>query len=281
MSIKIVTDSTSSLSPEIASRFGIEVIPMVVVAGTEQYKDGIEINPPDVFEYFEKTGELCSTTAINYATYVDIFTPLAAENDAVIYISLGSGFSVCYQNAVNASQEFNNVYVIDSENLSSGQGLLVIEAAQMAAAGATLEEMLEKLSQVAKRVEASFILNQLNYMVKGGRCSAVTAMGANLLRIKPSIAVKDGKMGVDKKFRGKYHKALEEYVIDRLKDRTDIRRDKIFLTYSSADEEAVSIARRCIEQYGPFDEVFENTSGCTVACHCGPNTLGVLFIRNE
>lgn len=281
MSIKIVTDSTCSLSPEIAQRFNIDIIPMVVVAGNSELKDGIEINPYDVYAHFEKTGELCSTTAINTAAYLDVFTPLAAANDAVICVCLGSGFSACYQNAVNAAADFDNVYVVDSENLSSGQGLVVLEAAKMAASGMEVQEILTKLGSVVKRVEASFVLDQLNYMAKGGRCSTVTAMGANLLRIKPCIAVKDGKMGVDKKFRGKYLKALEDYIADRLKDRTDICRDKIFITYSSENQEAIDIARECVKKYGPFDEVFETISGCTVACHCGPNTLGVLFIRSE
>jgi DegV family protein with EDD domain len=209
----------------------------------------------------------------------ELFAKYSKEYDGVIHISLGSGFSSSYQNACIAAEDFPNVRVIDSMNLSTGQGHVVLEACRLRETCEDLDEVAEKLRAFAPRVEASFLLDQLTYMVKGGRCSAVAALGANLLGLKPCIEVKDGKMGVVKKYRGKYEKCLTAYVKDRLADREDIVRDELFLTYTPVSTGCLAAVKDAIEAYGNFNTVYETTAGCTVSCHCGPGTLGVLFVR--
>lgn len=279
MNIKIVSDSTCDLSPELVKKYGVAIVPLTVVAGENQYQDGVDFTPNDVFKYFDSTGNLCSTTAINESTFAEMFAELSPKYDAVIHISIGTGFSSCYQNACLAAKNFPNVFVVDSENLSTGQGLLVIEASLMAAEGLAPEDICEKLRNLATRVEASFIIDRLDYMSKGGRCSSVTALGANLLRIKPCIAVLNGQMIVDKKFRGRLDKCIKAYIIDRLRDRDDIVSDRVFITYTSTTEEIRKVVYENLVQFGQFKEILETHAGCTVACHSGPLTLGILFIR--
>ena len=201
------------------------------------------------------------------------------EYDVVIHINLGSGFSSSHQNARLAAEEFENVYVVDSMNLSTGHGLVVVEAVKMKEAGMEPEKIYEALNELAPRVEASFVLDRLDYMVKGGRCSAVAALGASLLQLKPCIEVVDGKMGVCKKYRGSYEKALGNYVKDRLKDREDIDTERIFITHTETPQSVVDSVKEAVKEYKDFEITEETVAGCTVSCHCGPNTLGVLFIR--
>ena len=205
--------------------------------------------------------------------------PFAAQYDAVIHIDISEDFSASYQNACNAAQEFDNVYVIDSRNLSSGHGHVVIEAAKMAEAGMEPAEICEKAKDLAERVEASFVVDRLDYLHKGGRCSAVAALGANMLQLKPCIEVKNGKMGVCKKYQGSFEKSLRKYVKDRLEGRDDIVLDRIFITHPAVAAKTVAMVREEVQKYADFKEIIETRAGCTISCHCGPNTLGILFIR--
>ena len=223
-------------------------------------------------------GALCSTAANSIGEYADVFEQYTGY-DGVIHINIGSGFSSCYQNACLAAEDFPNVRVIDSKNLSTGQGHVVLEACRLAKSCNDLDEIAAKLNDLVPRVEASFVLDQLKYMVKGGRCSSAAALGANLLNLKPCIEVRDGKMSVVKKYRGSYSKCLASYVKDRLADRDDIIRNELFLTYTPVDDDCLAAVKNVIAQYGNFETVYETTAGCTVSCHCGPGTLGVLFIR--
>jgi DegV family protein with EDD domain len=169
--------------------------------------------------------------------------------------------------------------VIDSQNLSTGQGLVVLEAARLAAEATDLDTLAQQVREFTSRVEASFLLSQLNYMVKGGRCSSVAALGANLLNLKPCIEVKNGKMSVVKKYRGNFDKALAMYVKDRLADREDLVGDILFVTKTPVSDECYCAVMKAVSEYGKFDTVYETNAGCTVSCHCGPGTLGVLFVR--
>ena len=279
MNIKILSDSTCDLSPEQLAQHNIDLARLTIVKDGEAFVDGITITPADIFAHVAAGGDLCSTTAYNVEEYQNLFAKYADQYDGVIHITIGSGFSSCYQNACIAAEDFPNVRVVDSQNLSSGQGHVVLEACRLANACEDLDEIAEKLRAFAPRVEASFLLDQLKYMVKGGRCSAVAALGANLLGLKPCIEVRDGKMGVVKKYRGKYEKCLAAYVKDRLADREDIVRDELFLTYTPVTDECLAAVKGAIEEHGHFNTVYETTAGCTVSCHCGPATLGVLFVR--
>lgn len=278
MSIKITSDSTCDLSRELLDRYDITLAPLSVIMDGRAYKDGVEIEPRDIFSHVERGGALCSTSAVNVDDYRALFERLSGEYEAVIHITIGSGFSACYQNASIAASSFPNVHVVDSQNLSTGQGHLVIEAAQLAKEGVNAIEICSRLNAMRSRVQASFILDRLDYMQKGGRCSAVVALGGKLLKIKPCIAVRDNAMGIADKYRGSFDKCVEKYVKDCLKDRKDLRLDRIFITHSPVDEGAVQAARETIRKYADFAEILETSAGCTVSCHCGPGTLGVLFL---
>ena len=279
MKIKITSDSTCDLSAELIQKHDITLSRLSVIKNGEVFQDGSTITPADIFAHVAAGGDLCSTTAFNIGEYEEMFAKYSEEYDGVIHISLGSGFSSSYQNACIAAEDFPKVRVIDSMNLSTGQGHVVLEACRLRETCEDLDEIAEKLRAFAPRVEASFLLDQLAYMVKGGRCSAVAALGANLLGLKPCIEVRDGKMGVVKKYRGKYEKCLASYVKDRLADREDIIRDELFLTYTPVDDNCLAAVKEAIEEHGHFNTVYETTAGCTVSCHCGPGTLGVLFVR--
>ena len=210
---------------------------------------------------------------------MEFFEKYAGEYDGVIHINLGSGFSSCYQNACLAAEDYENVRVIDSKNLSTGQGLVVLKACELAQSCESLDDIYTALNEFVPRVEASFLLDQLKYMVKGGRCSSVVALGANLLNLKPCIEVKDGKMVVVKKYRGNYSKCLASYVKDRIADRDALDKGTLFVTRTPVSEECENAVKVAVDTYADFDQIYWTEAGCTVSCHCGPGTLGVLFVR--
>ena len=279
MNIKILSDSTCDLSQAILEAHNISLLPLTVVKGDQQFKDGVTITPAEIFAHVAAGGDLCSTSANSVGEYEEQFAKYAPHYDGVLHINIGSGFSSCYQNACIAAQEFDNVKVIDSQNLSTGQGLVVLEAVKLAKTCATLDELYEKVQAFTAKVEASFLVDKLNYLVKGGRCSAAAALGANLLNLKPCIEVRDGKMIVVKKYRGSYNKCLAAYVKDRLADRDDLTRETLFVTKTSVSDEEYAAVMEAVNAYGHFGTTYETTAGCTVSCHCGPGTLGVLFVR--
>lgn len=277
MRIKITADSTCDLSPELLERYQITLQPLTVTLGGNAYQDGVTIRPDDIFAHVAQGGELPATSAVNIADYQEFFAPLSAQYDAVIHINIGQEFSSCYQNACVAAEEFGNVFPVDSANLSTGQGLVVVEAAEAALRGDDAQTILEMLRALVGRVDTTFVVDKLDYLAKGGRCSSVAALGANLLKLKPCIVLSDGKMAVGKKYRGAWEKVLPVYVEDRLNGR-DICKDRIFITHTACDHGVVDAIRAQLETLG-FGEILETVAGCTVSCHCGPNTLGVLFIR--
>ena len=282
MKIKITSDSTCDLSPELVREFDIGIAPLFVEMGEDSHRDGVDITPQDIFNYTATTGQLCTTAAISPDGYAEFFSDYAKAYDAVIHVNISSEFSICYQNACTAAREFSNVYVVDSRNLSTGQGHVVLEAAQLAAKGdMSPEDICKALNELTPRIEASFLLDRLDYMAKGGRCSSVAALGANLLQLKPCIEVIDGKMKVVKKYRGAYDRCIESYVTERIQGRTDLRSDRMFITHACAEPGTVAIVRKAVAENGRFEHVYETIAGGTVTCHCGPHTLGVLFIRTK
>ncbi len=280
MKIKITSDSTCDLSKELVEQFNIGIKPLYVIKGDETYYDGVTITPDDMYAYANETGKLCSTQALNVNDYIEFFEQERQGYDALIHVNISAGFSSCHQNALVAAQDFDNVYVIDSKNLSTGHGHVVLAAAEMAESGASAQEIVDAMNELAPRVDASFILDRLDYMAKGGRCSAVLAFGANLLKIKPCIEVVGGKMIVGKKYRGPYIKCLEQYIKERLTGRTDIKNHRIFITHSGTSEENLQLAERLVREYAEFENVNITRAGCTVSCHCGPNTIGILYITD-
>jgi len=279
MKIKITSDSTCDLTAAQLAEWDITLNPLCVNKGGEVFRDGVDIRPDDVYAHVAAGGELCTTAALNPSDYLDFFSGFLADYDAVVHLNIGSGFSSCYQNACLAAAELERVYVVDTRNLSTGHGLLVLMAAELARDGKTPEEIVDALNATVDKVRASFVLEQLEYMRKGGRCSSVAALGANLLKLKPSIAVRDGKMGVEKKYRGSMEKCLREYVAEELADLETIRPDRIFVTHSGAPEELLQTVVSLVEETGYFREICVSRAGCTVSCHSGPGTVGVLYIK--
>ena len=279
MRIKITSDSTCDLSKDLIEKLDIEILPLTVVKDGQAYADGVTITPAEIFAHVAAGGDLCSTTAKNIGEYADVFEKYSSKYDGIVHINLGSGFSSCYQNACLAAEDFDNVRVIDSQNLSTGQGLVVMKACELAQTCTDLNQLKAELDEFTTKVESSFLLDQLKYMAKGGRCSAATALGANLLNLKPCIEVKNGKMSVVKKYRGTYSKCLATYVKDRLNEREDLDKAHLFVTRTPVDNDCMEAVKNAVDQYGDFENVYWTEAGCTVSCHCGPGTLGVLFVR--
>ena len=280
MRIKVTADSTCDLNSQILAENDITLTPLIVIKNNEEFYDGETITPSDSFEHVAQGGGLCSTAARSVGYYQEVFEKYASEYDGVIHISIGSGFSSSYQNASLAAEEFDNVRVVDSQNLTTGQGFVVLEAVKLAKTAQSMDQLQKDLEEFSSRVEVSFVLDRLDYMVKGGRCSAAAALGANLLNLKPCIEVKDGKLGVVKKYRGNYSKCLSSYIKDRLDGRDNLDGRLVFVTSTPVSPEAYTVAMDTIAQYGKFDTVLETQAGCTVSCHCGPGTLGIIFVRN-
>ena len=279
MRYKITADSTCDLSSELIERYNITILPPYVQLGGKTYRDGVDIQPDDIYAHVAAGGDLATTAAVNLSDYVRAFTELSAQNDFVIHVNISADFSCSHQNAKLAAANMPNVYVVDSRNLSTGHGHVVLEAARLAAEGLAPEEIVRRLEELTARVDASFILEHLEYMKKGGRCSAVALLGANLLKLRPCIEVANGKMGVAKKYRGTFAKCLETYSADRLEGRTDLDPRMIFITHSGVPDEIIALAQQTIAKYQTFEELCVTRAGCTVSSHCGPGTIGILFIR--
>ena len=279
MKIKIMSDSTCDLPKNLVEKYDITIVPLTVVKNGESFTEGVDIVPADIFAHVAAGGDLCSTAAVSVGDYQEWFEKFAGSYDGILHINISSEFSCSHQNARLAADEFDNVRVVDSRNLSTGQGLVVLKACELAQTCQSIDELKEKLDAFTPNVEASFLLDQLKYMVKGGRCSAVAALGANLLNLKPCIEVKNGKMSVVKKYRGSYSKCLASYVKDRLGNREDLDKGTLFVTRTPISDDCLQAVTDAVAQYNDFAETHWNEAGCTVSCHCGPGTLGVLFVR--
>lgn len=275
----ITSDSTTDLSKELIERYGVKIIPLGVTLGDTSYRDGIDINPDMIYEHYKKTGELPKTSAANIDDCINFFTPLVNEGYAIVHFTISSEMSSTFNNTRLAAMELDDVYVVDTKNLSTGGGLLVVSACEMALAGKEAAEIAKECEELTAKVDASFVLDDLEFLHKGGRCSALAALGANLLKLKPCIAVRNGKMGVTKKYRGKFGAVLAEYINDCLANLDDIDTSRVFVTHAGCDEEIVNACLEQVKATGAFKEVFLTRAGCTVSSHCGRNTLGVLFIR--
>ena len=279
--ILIAADSTCDLSPELIERYGVKILPLGVTLGEKQYTDGVDIDPDFIYANYEATGQLPKTAAVNLADFEEFFAKYTAEGYKVVLFTISSEMSSTYNNARLAAETVEGAYVVDSRNLSTGGGLLVIAAAEMAEAGYTAAEIADKCRELAPCVDASFIIDSLEFLHKGGRCSALAALGANLLSLKPCITVKDGKMGVGKKYRGKFGMVLPKYIEERLGDASDVIKGHVFVTHAGCDAEIIDACVAKVGEIAPEAEIHVTRAGCTISSHCGRNTLGVLFIRNH
>lgn len=281
MKIKISADSTCDLSQELLEKYDISITPLYIVKDGKSYVDGVDITPEEIYAHVDAGGDICSTAAVTVADYEDFFKAQLQEYDAVVHFCISSEMSSCWQNACIAAAELGNVYPVDARNLSSGIALLAIAAAELAARGdMSAEEIRDAMNEQREKLDVSFVLDTLNYLRKGGRCSALAALGANMLSLKPSIEVHEGKMGVAKKYRGQLAKCVMQYIRDHLEGRDDIDTKRIFITDSHGfSEEEHAMFETEIRRCQPFGEVLRGTAGCTISNHCGPKCIGILYFH--
>lgn len=278
--IRICADSTCDLSPELIEKYNITITPLQIFLGDKDYTDQKDIFPQTIYDYVAKTGILPKTAAVSVGTYTDMFTELKKDCDEIIHFTISSEMSSCYQNAKLAAEEIGGIYVVDSRTLSSGIGHLAIEAAIIAQDETkTGQEVFDYVTSLVDRLNVSFVINSVNYLYKGGRCSGVAAVGANLLKLKPLIEVHSGKMDMAGKYRGKMKDVVKKYILDRLTlPDVKFKRDRIFVTCTCTDYDLPNYAKEIVESLGLFDEVLITIAGSTVTSHCGKDTLGILYI---
>ena len=276
--IAISLDSACDLSKELIEKYDFKIIPFGVNLGDKFFYDG-EITPNEIFEYADNNKTLPKTNAVNEEAFKEHFAKILNDYDAIIHFDISSEMSSAYQNAVNASKNFKNVYVVDSRTLSTAISLEAIYAKKLTE---TMDDPAKIVELVKKRipaVQASFIIERLDYLYKGGRCSGLALLGANLLKIRPEIEVLNGNMKNTEKFRGKMADCVTKYCRATLEKYNHPDKSVIFITHSVADKELVDAAKAVVSEYG-FENVYETTAGCTVSSHCGKNTLGILYIND-
>lgn len=280
--IAITTDSTCDLPQELIEQNEITVIPLTVLLGDEVYRDGVDIKPQDIYSYVEKTGTLPKTAAVTPETYHNVFKKLTDEGKKVVHIGFSSGLSSSYQNACVAASEFENVICVDSKNLCTAMGLLVLKACDFRAKGMDAKRIADKVNRLVPKVSATFVLDSLEYLHKGGRCSSVAKFGANILGIKPSIAVntETGTLEVSKKYRGKMDAVYRQYASDRLNEIKRMSPDRVVIANSGGvSSETLAFVRGMIDGKDIFDNLILADAGCTISSHCGPKTLAIFYIK--
>lgn len=279
MKIKVTSDSTCDLSRELVEKYDVGIFPLHVILGDNTYSDGVDITPEDIFNYVAKTGTLPKTAAFSASDYVQFFKKELKGYDALIHFDISSKASASYDNACVAAKEFGGkVFVVDSLALSTGQGLLVLKACDLAAEGKKPEEIVNIVEGLRPKLNTSFVPDVLDYLHKGGRCSLASLIGAKVLKLHPLISMKEGQMYAKKKYMGGLESCLRKYIKDLADEYRNYDSTRCFITHSSCEPEVVAKARSLVEEIFSFDEVLETVAGSVVTSHCGKNTLGVLFI---
>lgn len=277
--IKILSDSTCDLSHELVQKYNIGIIPLYVRLGEEEYLDGINISPEELYKWSDEHGETPKTAAPGIDDISKMLDPKGT--DEYIIFTISSSMSTSYNNARLAAENLgmaDRVHVIDSANLSTGIGLLVIRAAELVQEGKTAKEIVEEIEATKDKVRASFVIDTLVYLHRGGRCSGIAALFGSALKIHPRIAVADGAMHSEKKYRGSSRYYVLDYVKDMEEDLKNARPDRVFITHSGYDKVIVDSVRQYLDNLHVFNEILETRAGSVVSSHCGPGTLGVLFI---
>ena len=277
--VKIISDSTCDLSEELLIQYDIAVLPHPIVRDVELLQDNVSITPDDIYAHYERTGRLCTTSAPNAYDYEQFWRPWLDEGYEIVHFTISSEMSTAYNQAVLAAEETGHVYPVDSRSLSTGIGLLVLEACDLRDQGFAAEEIAARVREDSAKCQASFLVDVIEYLWKGGRCSSVAAIGANLLKLKPRIDVQNGKMLSTKKYRGKTTKCFAAYADDLLKGKDNIRQNRIFITHSGIDEDIIQLVQDKIRQWQPgVEHIYVTRAGGTISCHCGPGTLGILYM---
>ncbi|MDR1712917.1 MAG: DegV family protein [Coriobacteriales bacterium] len=283
MRIKVIADSTCDLSPELLAMHDIRRMPLTIVMGEAEYKDGDEVSPQDIFQYVASGQGISHTAAVNVEEYRAAYqADIAAGAEGIVHFTISSELSSCYENALKAAEGLENIHVVDTRSLSTGGGWLVLYAIDLIKQGLGVTEVAQRCEAKKHLSDTSFVINTLEYLHKGGRCSGLTALSANLLSIKPCLELKDGRIEVGRKYHGAGAKVVRQYLHDRLEGREDLDLRRAFVTHTYFDEpDFVAEMIELVKQLQPFEEVLETSAGCTVSNHCGPGTLGVLVYRKD
>ncbi len=279
--IRIVADSTCDLSAEIISRYDITIIPLNIVLGKNSFLDGIEITPQEIYNWSDKMNTTPKTASPELGKVLEVLRPMTEAKEDIIFFGISEEMSVTCQVVRMAAQEleYDRIWVINSMNLSTGIGLQILRAAGMAREGIPAEVIAEEIEKVRDKVCASFVVDTLTYLHRGGRCNAVTALLGNTLKLKPKIAVKGGKMGVDKKYRGRQQAVIRTYAKELEEDLLKADQARVFLTHSGIDSQLEEEIYDYLVGLQYFDEVLITQAGGVISSHCGPNTLGILYYR--
>ena len=280
--VKVVSDSTCDLSKDLIEKYDISIIPLHIILGEEEHRDGVDITPEDIYKWSDANNTTPKTSAVSIEDAVDAIKPYVEAGQEVVVFSIASGMSTTsnvFRLAVEELKAEDKVRIIDSANLSTGIGLQVIEAACMAKQGKNMEEIAEAMEAIKPKVRASFVVDTLTYLYRGGRCSGLAAMAGGVLKLHPKIVVKDGVMGAEKKYRGKMSSVILNYAKDMEDDLLKARKDRIFITHSGCDQETIDSVKQYLESLNRFDEILVTRAGGVISSHCGPGTLGVLFIE--
>lgn len=280
--VRICSDSTCDLSADLVEKYGITIIPLHIMLGDKEYRDRVEISQDEIFEWSDKNKTTPKTSAVSVTDAMAVMKELLEVHEEIILFTIASGMSTTY-NVFNMVAEdldaTDRVHVIDSMNLSTGIGLMVIEAACMAQEGLSANEIVANIERICPKVRSSFVIDTLTYLARGGRCSSVVALTGGVLKIHPKIVVKDGKMEVSKKYRGQIRNVVMDYVKDMHYMLLEANPTRVFITHTSKDRELIEEVRSYLEGLGHFEEILETSAGAVISSHCGPGTLGVLFIE--
>ena len=280
--VMITADRTCDLNKPLLDEYNVHDIPLHIVIGGKSYEDWENITPEQLYDIYYKTKELPKTTALSVGEYEDIFRKYTDDGYDIVHLSLGSSLSATHRSAVLASESFpGKVFVVDTQSLSTGSGLLVIKACELRNKGLSAKDIYDAVLEMVPKTHASFVLERLNFMAAGGRCSTVAMIGANLLKLRPEIEVNNqdgGSMDVGKKYRGKYDVCLIDYMEDVIAKYKDIDTDRVFITHAGADDDYVQKVKEALEKKNIFKKIHITRASCVISSHCGPNTLGVLFM---
>ncbi len=281
--VRIVADSTCDLSPELRERYDIQVIPLCIIMDDKSYFDMLDVTPEEIFAWADANKTTPKTAAASIESAIEFLKPFKEAGEDVIFIGISEDMSTtCNVLRLAASElEYERVFVINSMNLSTGIGLQVLRAADMAAEGKSAEEIVEAIREARELVRASFVVDKLTYLARGGRCTQATALLANTLQLKPRIEVKHGKMGVGQKYRGKYNKVIKKYVEEMEESLLCADKKRVFVTHTDMDQEIVEDIKDYLKSLNYFDEIHETIAGGVISSHCGRGTLGVLFYAKE
>lgn len=281
--VKIISDSTCDLSPELIAKYDIDILPLHILLGEDEYEDGKNITPEQIYSWSDENKTTPKTSAPALTDAIELFKQYIDEGREIVCFSISSSMSTSGNVMRIAAEELeaeDRITVIDSANLSTGIGLLVIEAAIMAQNNHTVEEIVSAVEALKPNVRASFVVDTLTYLYRGGRCNAVSAMAGGVLKLHPKIVVENGAMNASKKYRGKINSAIMTYVKDMEDALKAARPDRVFITHSGCDRTIVEEVHSYLENLGVFSEILETRAGGVISSHCGPGTLGVLFIQS-